>query len=180
MCSGLCSFIIIKWVLTLFRQRLWRMTPTVITSQWCTFWSQSRSPLQRTIPTTFTHVLKLCKKKKERKCLSFYWLLYIWRSLCRQRTAMEEKHCVEVKRTKPGAFISAHKQRDEGLFYMSQRSAKMTWIRVMYVLGDGLVVLHASLPTKLLWHHLSKPPSLFRPTFIYVSGRDSTSTRCWI
>lgn len=34
---------------------------------------------------------------------------------------------------------------------MSQRSAKMTWIRVIYVLGDGLVILlHASLPMKLL------------------------------
>lgn len=88
--------------------------------------------------------------------------------------------CVEVKGTKSGGrHISVHKQ--QGLFYMCQRSAKMIWIRVIYVLGDGLaVLLHASPPMKLSWHYLSKSLSLFQLTFIYVSVRDSTSTRCSI
>lgn len=43
------------------------------------------------------------KQKKKRKFLSFYEFLYIRVNLCRQLTAVEEKHCVEVKRTKAGA-----------------------------------------------------------------------------
>lgn len=55
---------------------------------------------------------------------------------------------------------------------MCQRSSWMSWIRVIYVLGDGLFgILCASLPTKRLWLYLSKLPPVFCLTFIYVSGR---------